>query len=62
MVFNGPRAKTKTVLEMKCKKDPESSRFQAVSDRLGQTVSVYPAWFPAPGGNQGASGARPGHG
>ena len=32
MVFNDPRAKTKTVLEMKCKKDSESSRFLAVSD------------------------------
>ena len=32
VVFNDPRAKTKTVLEMKCKKDSESSRFLAVSD------------------------------
>ena len=51
MVFNDPRAKTKTVLEMKCKKDSESSRFLAVSDSwciLSQSTAPStqaPAWL-----------------
>ena len=31
LVFNGPRAKTKTVLELACKMDPKSSIIQSVS-------------------------------
>ena len=30
LVFNGPRAKTKTVLELSCKMDPKSSIIQSV--------------------------------
>ena len=41
MVFNSPRAKTKTVLEMKWKKELKSSRFQLVRDRVGRFVSIY---------------------
>jgi len=35
LVFNGPRAKTKTVLELACKMDPKSSIIQSVSDVWG---------------------------
>ena len=41
MVFNGARAKTKTVLEMACKKEQESSPYNSASDRLGHSVSHY---------------------
>ena len=40
MVFNGPRAKTKTVLELACKKDLKSSIIQSVSGMLGHFVSI----------------------
>ena len=46
LVFNGPGAKTKTVLEMACKIDPKSSIIQYVSDRLGHFVSIYCAPTP----------------
>ena len=43
LAFNGPGAKTKTVLEMACKMNPKSSIIQSVSDRLGHFVSIYSA-------------------
>ena len=41
LVFNGPRAKTKTVFELACKMEPKSSIIQSVSDMLGHFVSIY---------------------
>ena len=38
---NGPRTKTKTVLEMACKKDQESKGFKCVMWGLGHSVSAY---------------------
>ena len=50
MVFNGPRAKTKTVLELACKKDPKSSIIQTISERLVHFVSIYCVVLPSPVG------------
>ena len=47
LVFNGPRAKTKTVLEMAYKMDPKSSIIQSVSARWCRLSLASVVWCSA---------------